>query len=489
MDEEQLTPESGLAAGTLTDADAAPDADADAAPSPTTGTTASRSRRRLRVAVAMTLLAAVAILVGLQVSGLASVIGRPSNSTAPPRIAIVDAGGTLATMDDHGGTLFRHPVDGVSFQFPAWSPDGSRIAAIGNAVDSGGIYVFQARGEGVANAASAAADPTATTDPTVIYRSPDRRPFYLYWTPDSRQVTFLTTELVGLALRVAPADGSSPGAIVRQGAPLYWDWVDPARALVNVGGGGPEAFLGEVGLDGAAGDPTATAPGVFRSPAVSRDGSHRAFVIATGGGLESIVVEASNGSDRHEIPVPGLAAVGFAPAGASLAFIAPRTPSSQPDGLPIGPLRLVDVASGSVRTLLDGSVVAFFWSPDGRTIATLRIPAPGDEDVASVGAAVPPTRFPPAATSSGYDLRLAFVDVATGEVRSSREVRVSELFALQLLPFFDQYALSHRVWSADSASIVLPLVSGAGVDGIVVLPADGSDERRVADGEMGFWSP
>ena len=66
---------------------------------------------------------------------------------------------------------------------------------------------------------------------------------------------------------------------------------------------------------------------------------------------------------------------------------------------------------------------------------------------------------------------------------------MSELFGLQLLPFFDQYALSHRFWAPDSSSILLPLVRDDGVVGIVVLPADGSDERRIADGEMGFFSP
>jgi len=412
------------------------------------------------------------------VSGLGRILGGPAatNAPAPARIAVVDPSGGLATMDDHGGSIVPHPVLGVSFQVPAWSPDGSRVAAVGNAADSGGIYVFQARD-------TTGADLAAAVEPTVIYRSPDRSPFYLYWTPDSRQVTFLTNEPTGLALRVAPADGSSPGAIVRQGAPFYWDWVDPNRALVNVAAGGPDAFLGEVGLDGAAGQPTATAS-VFRSPAVTRDGKHRAYIVDSGAS-DAIVIESRDGGDRRDIPVPGLAAFEFAPDGASLAFIAPAAPSAEPVALPIGPLRVVDVASGSVRTLLDGAVVAFFWSPDGRTIATLRVPAPGDDDIASAGAVAPPA----AAATGGYLVRLAFVDVSSGQVRSTQEVWVTELFGLQVLPFFDQYALSHRLWSPDSTSILLPLVNDAGIHSLVALQADGSDTEPVAEGEMGFWSP
>ena len=384
-------------------------------------------------------------------------------------------------MDDHGGSSLRHPVDGVHFQFPAWSPDGSRVAAIGSAPDGGGIYVFQARGVG-------AADPPTATAPTIVYRSPDRPPFYLYWSPDGRNVTFLTTEPQGLALRVAPADASSAGGIVRQGSPLYWDWVEPGRALVHQGAGA-NAFLGEVSLDGAAGQPNATTPGAFRSPAVSRDASHRAFMIDKGGGSEAVVIESRDGSNRHEVPIPGLAAFTFAPAGTSLAFIGPTAPNTQQTSLPIGPLQVVDVASGAVRTIQEGSLVAFFWSPDGRTIATLRIPAPGENDVASIDARLPPIDVPPTATTAGFDLSVAFVDVASGQVRSSKRARVSNLFAGQILPFFDQYALSHRFWSPDSTSIVLPLVDDQGVDGVVVFPADGSAQRRLADGETGFRSP
>ena len=50
--------------------------------------------------------------------------------------------------------------------------------------------------------------------------------------------------------------------------------------------------------------------------------------------------------------------------------------------LPVGPLRLMDATSGDVRTLLDGRVIAFFWAPDGKTVAALSAPEPGDDNVA-----------------------------------------------------------------------------------------------------------
>ena len=59
----------------------------------------------------------------------------------------------------------------------------------------------------------------------------------------------------------------------------------------------------------------------------------------------------------------------------------------------------------------------------------------------------------------------------------------------EFLPYFDQYALSHRVWAPDSSAILLPLVDANGRDQLVSLEVDGSPSARVFDGAVGFWSP
>jgi TolB protein len=61
------------------------------------------------------------------------------------------------------------------------------------------------------------------------------------------------------------------------------------------------------------------------------------------------------------------------------------------------------------------------------------------------------------------------------------------LFLSQFLPFFDQYALSHRLWSPDSNALVLPIM----VDGraqIIVVDAERGEARRLANGISAFWS-
>jgi TolB protein len=209
----------------------------------------------------------------------------------------------------------------------------------------------------------------------------------------------------------------------------------------------------------------------------------------------TLVVEARDGTVRHEIPVGGATAFGFDPTSSTLAFIAPDEPNDPPSPIPAGSLRTVDAGTGELRTLLDADVLAFFWSPDGRTIAALDLrPAedPGPGEARAVGAVLGGgsiSALPPLATTPGVGLHLSFIDADDGDIRSERDLRLSELFAFQLLPYFDQYALSHRFWAADSSAIVLPLADDDGLDRIVVIPADGGDPREVATGWVGFWSP
>jgi TolB protein len=255
-----------------------------------------------------------------------------------------------------------------------------------------------------------------------------------------------------------------------------------------------------VDLEGASLEDDPIDSGLFRAPAVGGDGSSRAYVAAAGPnplGGGTMVVETRDGSVRHEIPVGGATAFGFDPTSSTVAFIAPDEPADPPAPIPAGALRTVDAGTGELRTLLDAHVLAFFWSPDGRTLAALDLrPAGEQEPDPGQALAVGPvmgsgsiSALPPHATTPGVGLHLTFLDADDGEVRSERDLRMSELFAFQVLPYFDQYALSHRFWAPDSSAIVLPLAADDGLDRVVVIPADGADPREVATGWIGFWSP
>ena len=438
----------------------------------------SRVRRWLTVALLIVLIVSMISLAFVSGRGVVPiepvVPPTPTAQTAAahtPMLAVVDGNGRLTTTDAVGGSVVTYGRSGIRFSFPAWSPDGRHIAVIGQDGDETTVYVFATVAAGA-----------AATDPVIVYSSAYRPPFYLYWAPDGRQLSFLTTEPNGLALQVAPADGSSAAIPISTGSPMYWAWADAARMLVHTGGEGAGAFFGEIGMDGISVEPAPIEAGGFRAPAVSGNGRFRAYVTPGDGIQQRVVVESHDRASRHAVAVFGAAAIEFGPTTDDLAFIAPIQ-AGRAVTLPVGPLRLIDAASGVVRTIVAGSVIAFFWAPNGRTIATLQLAAPGDDKVAAAG------RVILAATAPGLALRLVFVDVASGAIRSQRAVRVSDTFAQRQLPYFDQYALSHEIWSADSRSIALPLVADDGTSQVVVITSDGSGARRVADGVSGSWSP
>ena len=498
-----------------------------------------RARRRTFAAllvVAAVLVAAVALRAGpaplIVGPGPGPGSSRPAGA-APPRLAIIDADGALATIDAAGHETVVAADLTASYGFPAWSPDGTRIAVVAGREDASSIEIFDAPPPGAGLVASGTpsapggpgsgvpgAPPTAT--PVVVFRSAESRPFYLYWAPDGRRISFLATETDGLSLRVAPADGSGrpggdPAGIVAQGSPLYFDWIADDRLLVHVGTGS-SAVVREIRPDGTDAGPPIDGSGDYR-PAVA-DGSGRYLAVVRGtAAAERLVVSARDGSDEHGLAVLGPTAMAFDPAGSTLATIAADRPERATLSFPIGPLRLVDPATGVARTLLDGDVVGFFWSPDGRTIAALRLqggsgttvaagsgrvlsarfgagPAAPQPGLAAVVGGAAPSAAPAAAASPeatpgatpGSEVHLLFVATADGSIRSDRVVHLTSAYVNQLLPYFDQYALSHRTWAADGSAVALPLLDDTGAGRLVVLPADGS-EPRTLPGRSGFWSP
>ena len=151
-------------------------------------------------------------------------------------------------------------------------------------------------------------------------------------------------------------------------------------------------------------------------------------------------------------------------------------------------MRLLDPATGDVRTLVNDDAFAFYWSPDGTTIAVLRLaPAGGSSSAVRSDvrlAAAGPTPSP----ADPLEVHVAFVDVRDGTVRSDRVVQLGAAYVQNVLPYFDQYALSHAVWSPDSRAIVLPLTDDAGRTMATVLSVDGTDPRPIAEGIYATWS-
>jgi hypothetical protein len=394
-------------------------------------------------------------------------------------IAVLSQDASLSIIDAAGRSVALSTDADGNFGFPTWSPDGSKIAAVRSSTTDNSLVVLDTTGA-MAN---------GPTSPVEIFSKRGVEPFYLYWSPDGQAVSFLASDADGLSLRIAPADGSAPldgsgpGSIVRTGNPFYYDWIARDRLVAHIGEG-RKAVLGEIGLDGKASAPALGSPANFRSAVVSRDRKSIGFVVDAETGADQVVVAARDGSVEQKMSVFGAAALAFSPNGESVASIG-AVEAGATLGFPLGPLRLIDAASGKVRTLIEGPIVSFWWSPDGRTIAALRVP-----DIVGASPSPDPSRGTPGPSASPSDstVHLLFVDVATGKIRSQPAVRPAPTFINGVLAYFDQYSLSHHVWAPDDSSILLPEVDDTGATHLSVRFPDGESPIELA-GEIGFWSP
>lgn len=419
----------------------------------------SSSRRR---AIGVLAVIGAAIVAALAAAGDRA--PTTGGATSGVRLAIVDAGGQLSVTDRDGAVLLRFPADAPAVRFPAFSPDGSRIAAIGGDGETSGVFVYRL---------------TATRDtavnPVAVFERDATGLIYLAWSPDGDRIGVLTAELDTLAVHLVAPDRSAPDATVHRGQPLYWDWWGGRGLFVHAGGTGPRAVLDEIGPDGVAADLGLGPSGLFQAPAISRDGTWRAYAAIEAAGRQVLRIEERAGPGTTDVAIGAAVAFGWDPVGDRLAFV----DGGGAAGTGLGPLRLIQPGDPAPRTVLDRPVAAWFWSPDGRSVAAFTLQLRTDDSVASALRQVRPP----------VDLHLVIVDVEAGGIRSDRVIRPGDLFLRQFVPFYDQYAKSHRLWAPDSSALVLPLVDDDGVERITVIPVDDGPVVAIAPGVLAFWSP
>jgi TolB protein len=387
------------------------------------------------------------------------------------RITFVDPDGRLGTLAPDGSDKRMLSDAGWRYQFPAWAPDGRHVAAVGSDGQRGVVRVFLD-------------EPRAQQ--VEVYGSRSQAPFYLYWSPDGRQVSFLANARRGIGLWLAPADGRQDARLLANGQPFYWDWTDDStQMLVHTGLVGEDAALGFIDLDGDALGDRIAQPGLFQAPGLSADERFLAYGDARNRAFSVIVENRQNGR-RSSTPHTGLLALSWSPTGSVLAFTSPRTPQASF----VGPLRVLNADTGEVRTLVDDAVTGFFWSPTGQSIAYLTVEPDSSSPGAGRPAGLAAIASQPGAQGSHPEIRvrLSVVDVADGQRRLLTSFQPSDLFVTQFLPFFDQYALSHRLWSPDGDALVVPMVETSGREAIYIVPTDGRAPQRIVDGSMASWS-
>lgn len=431
----------------------------------------------------------------LQLALLAVLTGAHAQSASEPALpsAPSDAAGHIAYVTPDGRPALVDPDSGASYllderaqraQFPAWSPDGGAVTFISTGPDGPGVDLYR----------------PALGQRAQVYGSAEEPPIYHGWSPDSGRLAVLVNRVGGLGLYLVDAAAASVDAsnargdvggsglsdaptaarLLASGAPFFWDWSPDGDALlVHRNVMSAEAEVGITGLDGYALGPTFAAPGAFQSPTVSPSGDWVAYATRDGGDTRRVVLErlASDGAAerRRELPHTGFTAFAWHPEEDVLAV--QRAIAGGPHAY--GPIVTIDAERGDLEPLVDDLALAFWWSPDGAHIAYLApVPAARPEREQQVMARV---------QSANGRVALRVVEVASGDLRELARFTPSPLFLTQYLPFFDQYARSHRLWSPGSDALVLPVVDPTGGRVLRVYGLDGS-ARTLAPGDMPAWN-
>ncbi len=390
------------------------------------------------------------------------------------RIVIVNAEGQVETLSPTGQDrrVLTSEGNSVFFQFPAWSPDGRRLAVIGTRLTGGGIYVLPD---------VVGADNMPENQ---VYFSADETPIYLYWSPDNANLAFLANQSRNqMGLKVIAGDGGSESRLLATGAPFYWDWSDDGRQLLVHSGEDQGAALSLIDVQGETQAGNLATPGAFQAPGIAAGGRYWAFAEESEGLSSLVVVDTQTGERRSFEPSDSMA-LSWNPTGDQLAFT-----NGSADTHPFwGPLRVLDVAAGQTRLLARQTVLAFFWSPDGRSIAYITLNGTiEDEGINALAKTRHLAKWArPTQQTQGF-LTLSVVDVASGQGLRLLNFEPTIVFLTQFLPFFDQYALSHSLWSPDSSALVLP-VREEDSNVILVVPTAGGQPFHLAEGDVAFWS-
>lgn len=433
----------------------------------------SRSRKLLLALLAGGLLVVVCGAGAMAFFNVAKAVsGMVITESAPlsNRIAFVGNDGNLWLAAPGKDELDSVAAGARGYQLPTWAPDSRSLAFIGPG-DEGNAALFVAEG--------------VRGEPEVLFSKPGSAPFYIYWSPDSRSVTFLTQEASSLAMRLADAENPGDDRIMAKGAPFYWVW-SPSGDQLLMHVGGARAFSKDAHLsfldnrDGAHRVELKCAPGQFQAPIWSASGEY-VFYIGAGNTGGQAIYKTHMGTSRQTLIVllSGPAYMALSPDDRHIAYLDVQSTAQFPA---LGTAYIVDTEGRNKRQVLKDWVAAMYWSPDGKKLALL---TPAEDDAGPTARAH--GLAAPLSVHSRYRWWVYYVETEALELLTSY---VPTLEFLQTVPYFDQYHLSLTFWSPDSRYLVITRRMPQSRDGTVwILDTTGQESpHQVGEGTFAVWS-
>lgn len=413
----------------------------------------------------------------------------PGSSTVPtPGLRVEQQGSDRLVVQTGDFNLFTVLPDGSDrvdltdpdsgrHTQPTWSPDGGRIAWSRQILGTDDNTIESDRFD--------------RSSPLSI--DLDVAPFYLSWDEASSQIAYLAPTVGGIDIGVAEMSEDGEARRIDRGQPYFFSWgpdgdelfvhasslrldlVDfdgttriveefpaPFQAptwiaaestLVFADRLDGENYLVTTGEQGEGRLELATFDG-FLTFVVSPDGGRVALQVRDGATPSNgdIITASFQAEDEEEfqLPTPD-----------------PDDPFADPvDVLEPNRLQIMGLYGGDPFVLTSNRVAAFYWAPNGDSIAWLA-PVPGQSN------------------------QLQWWFFADNQTFAGPAFQPSLTFARDYLPFFDQYGQSLSFWSPNSDQIVYAGTSPTtGESGIWVQPATpGASPTLIAPGEFAAWSP
>lgn len=238
---------------------------------------------------------------------------------------------------------------------------------------------------------------------------------YGSWSPSGDRLSYVVSDGRALSLRTwLPGD---PGFhALLSAAPVFPAWVPGSHWLLCHHGPTLSAFETSSNEQRI----LSTAASGFRTPAVSTDGTRVAWAEVSAGRV-IVVVGSLTGSPETVASFPGGVVLSFRPETNDLyAAVA-----SSPESSVFGEIVRIDPGGASPQRIVQGPVVAYWWSPDGEKLATLHPTYSGD---------------------GRFQVRL---HGPGGMFLGAMEPIIPSADTATMVGFFDQYTVSHPCWSGD----------------------------------------